>query len=238
MTYQPSMVFYYVDDMERAIEFYANALGIPLRSRMGNMWAEFGTSGLTLALHGHRPGPRSTERHGACVHLDVTDIHAEVARLRGLGVNMAEKITEEDAFWYTSVRDPDGNLLYLGEPRQTAKVQHHISYVFYYVEDMDRAVGYYNNVLGFVIRSRRDDAWAEMDTGDCTLALHGHHPGQGGQVTDGAVLNFSVEDVAEAEMDLRERGAIIPYGIQPVQGGLVLEVHDPEGNRLHFFQAV
>src|SRR5436853_6937830 len=45
------LVFYWVADLDRAVAFYRDLLGLPLARRDGNNWAEFDAGGRRFALH-------------------------------------------------------------------------------------------------------------------------------------------------------------------------------------------
>ena len=45
-------VYYWTRDMDRAVTFYTDVLGLELAHRAGNGWAAFRAGPVTLALHG------------------------------------------------------------------------------------------------------------------------------------------------------------------------------------------
>src|SRR6478735_3604912 len=45
-------VYYWVTDMDRAVAFYRDVVGLPLIRRSGDEWAEFDAGAVRLALHG------------------------------------------------------------------------------------------------------------------------------------------------------------------------------------------
>jgi predicted enzyme related to lactoylglutathione lyase len=105
--------------------------------------------------------------------------------------------------------------------------------VFYYVRDLDRAVGFYGGVLGLTLRSR--DAVARFDLDGVMVELvpmtdPGVPAGQGN-----ARLCFAVHDVARVAAELQNYGVTV----QPVQrkeNGLLAIFHDPDGNELALWQ--
>ena len=103
-------VFYRVRDMDAAVTFYAQVLGLPLKFRDGNNWAAFDVAGVTLALEG---GP--SER-GATVSLRVQQLDQVVARLRESGASVSEPV-EGAHERRAELTDPSGNTLVLYEPR-------------------------------------------------------------------------------------------------------------------------
>jgi catechol 2,3-dioxygenase-like lactoylglutathione lyase family enzyme len=103
-------VFYRVSDMDAAVTFYAQVLGLPLKFRDGNNWAAFDVAGVTLALEGGAP------QGGATVSLRVSDLDQVVATLRQSGARVSEPVDgphERRA----ELTDPAGNTLVLYQPR-------------------------------------------------------------------------------------------------------------------------
>jgi predicted enzyme related to lactoylglutathione lyase len=103
-------VFYRVRDMDAAVTFYAQVLGLPLKFRDGNNWAAFDLAGVTLGLEG------GFEQAGATVSLRVKGLDDVIRQLRQAGATIAEPIDgahERRA----ELTDPSGNTLILYEPR-------------------------------------------------------------------------------------------------------------------------
>jgi predicted enzyme related to lactoylglutathione lyase len=104
-------VFYRVADMDAAVTFYTQVLGLPLKFRDGNNWAALDVAGVTLALEGG-----SADTRGATVSLRVSGLDEVVANLRQHGANVSDPVVgghERRA----EVTDPAGNTLVLYEPR-------------------------------------------------------------------------------------------------------------------------
>jgi catechol 2,3-dioxygenase-like lactoylglutathione lyase family enzyme len=80
-----------------------------------------------------------------------------------------------------------------------------IGNVFYRVDDMDAAVRFYTEVLGFKLKLRDGDHWAAFDVGGATLAVEGGAPGGPG----GATVSLRVEAIESVVDDLRARGATV-----------------------------
>lgn len=106
----------YVANMDRAVRFYTETLGLKLAYRFGDHWAsvELG-KGLTIGLH-----PASAEspkgRGGMAIGLELAgSIDDAVRRLEAKGVHFGSVVNEAKAGKFAHFEDPDGNLLYLAE---------------------------------------------------------------------------------------------------------------------------
>ena len=109
----------YVSNMDNAIRFYTEALGLKLTNRFGNHWATV-RAGKTLLIGLHpwkpnhpKPGTKGAVQIGLVVSQD-TPIQDFAARLRKQGVEVSD-IVETEAGSYISFTDPDGNPIYVGD---------------------------------------------------------------------------------------------------------------------------
>jgi predicted enzyme related to lactoylglutathione lyase len=105
---------YHVDDCERSVAFYRDALGLkPLYVERG--WVEFqvGTGG-RIALHPRHPRDPADVTQ---VSLQVRDIDATLQELTGRGAHLVEPVRREDFGAIATVADPSGNVIGLYEPR-------------------------------------------------------------------------------------------------------------------------
>ena len=109
----------YVSNMDNAIRFYTEALGLKLTNRFGDHWATV-QAGKTLLIGLHpwsakhpRPGTKGSVQIGLVVSRDepIADL---AARLRKHGVEVSDIIKSEEAN-YISFADPDGNPIYVGD---------------------------------------------------------------------------------------------------------------------------
>src|SRR5215470_3951590 len=105
-----------VANMDRAVQFYTETLGLKLAYRFGDHWAsvELG-KGLTIGLH-----PASAEspkgRGGMAIGLELAgSLEDAMRRLEAKGVSFGSIVNEGKAGKFAHFRDPDGNLLYLAE---------------------------------------------------------------------------------------------------------------------------
>jgi catechol 2,3-dioxygenase-like lactoylglutathione lyase family enzyme len=100
--------FYRVRDMERAVAFYRDVLGLRLKFRDGDDWAAFDVGGSTLALSA--TDQRGTAGAGATLSLKVADVDgwAREAAGRGGALPAPESGAHERT---VTVTDPDGHRL-------------------------------------------------------------------------------------------------------------------------------
>lgn len=108
----------YVNDMDRAVLFYTETLGLRLGFRAGNHWASIDAGdGLVLGLH--PAGPRSPVPGTAgaiSVGLGVDEpIDRVISTLEGRGVVFRGSMADEGGLKLAFYTDPDGNELYLAE---------------------------------------------------------------------------------------------------------------------------
>ena len=108
----------FVSNMDEAIRFYTEVLGLKLGSRFGNDWATVDAGeGLTIGLHPASPKyPPPGTKGGVMLGLEVDEpIEAVVARLTGKGVRIKGSILQDDPGKFANLEDPDGNPIYLWE---------------------------------------------------------------------------------------------------------------------------
>lgn len=104
-----------------------------------------------------------------------------------------------------------------------------IDTVFYQVCDMDRAIEFYEGLLGLKLLRREGRDWAEFEAGDQVLSLSGElatKPHQGGATV---ILRASDLTAVEARLATNDvqRGPIEDMG-----GAKILQFFDPDGNEL------
>jgi catechol 2,3-dioxygenase-like lactoylglutathione lyase family enzyme len=109
----------YVADLERSIRFYVQTLGLKLRMRAGDGWAEIDAGpGLVIGLHpaeaGHTPAPGQRGSVAIGLNVDVA-LEVVVAALEKKGVAFGGPIVEDEHVRLAFLSDPDGNALYLAQ---------------------------------------------------------------------------------------------------------------------------
>jgi catechol 2,3-dioxygenase-like lactoylglutathione lyase family enzyme len=106
----------------------------------------------------------------------------------------------------------------------------HAELVYLFVSDMDRAVGFYRDVLGLDLEYRSGDAWTQFDAGPVKLALHGTVEGK---ARAGGTVAFTVDDLDDARILLVANDVAVGHESGGERGQpRFLEFADPDGNAL------
>ena len=103
-----------------------------------------------------------------------------------------------------------------------------LNYVIKFVGDMDRAVKFYRDVLGFPLKFE-SPGWSEFSTGETTLALH---PASQEYPAGTTQLGFTVTDIQTFHEEMVGKG--LQFSMRPTKqdyGGLLAEFVDSEGGR-------
>ncbi len=102
------------------------------------------------------------------------------------------------------------------------------------VADMDRAVGFYRDALGFEVRSQEAD-WSEIDAGGLTIGLNGREE-TSAHSAGGAVISFQPDGSIEDEVErLTSKGVNFTGGISDYDWGRIIPFKDTEGNDLQLY---
>ena len=109
-------VYYWTRDLDAAVAFYRDVVGLELLRREGREWAEFdGGSGVRFALH----GTDDEAPAGGTVVLRVDDLERARGTLGLRGVSFDDHVGEVEGFArFATFRDPDGNPVQLIEYRR------------------------------------------------------------------------------------------------------------------------
>lgn len=109
----------YVSDMDNAVRFYTQVLGLALTNRFGNHWATV-RAGTTLVIGLHpwstkypKPGTPGSVQIGLFAS-GAESMAVLAARLRQDGVRVSDLIRSQEAN-YIHFTDPDGNPIYVGD---------------------------------------------------------------------------------------------------------------------------
>jgi catechol 2,3-dioxygenase-like lactoylglutathione lyase family enzyme len=94
----------YVADMEAAIDFYRDKLGLELKFQ-SPFWSEFATGDTVLALH---PASEDNEPGSVELGLGVDDLAEFYARREQLGIEFTREPNEMHGIHIAAIRDADG----------------------------------------------------------------------------------------------------------------------------------
>jgi catechol 2,3-dioxygenase-like lactoylglutathione lyase family enzyme len=112
-----------VSDMDRAVAFYVETLGLALVYRTGGDWASIDAGGgFGIGLHSARHGgPQPGTGGSITVGLTVAGpIEEVVATLQARGVPFHGPLLDQGFVKLAFFTDPDGNALYLSESPSSA----------------------------------------------------------------------------------------------------------------------
>ena len=120
--------------------------------------------------------------------------------------------------------------------------------VRYIVHDVDAAIVFYRDNLGFTVAMHPAPAFAMLARGDLRLVLSapGGGPGGGQAMPDGTVPvpggwnRFAIEvaDLAETVSELRAQGVRFRNEIVTGVGGKQILAEDPSGNLVELFEPI
>jgi catechol 2,3-dioxygenase-like lactoylglutathione lyase family enzyme len=112
-----------VGDMETTVKFYTVTLGLRLRARYGDHFAQVEAPGTTIALHPASDSGGSSAKKGQgegsdrmSIGFAVSDLQATMDELKGKGV-VFTRVTDDKQVRLAFFTDPDGTPLYLSQNR-------------------------------------------------------------------------------------------------------------------------
>lgn len=105
------------------------------------------------------------------------------------------------------------------------------------VRDMDAAIAWYGETLGFALKYRMDEmGWCEMDSPVDKVQI-GLSQVEDPQVEGGATLTFGVKDLDAARASLESREVRFDGETQTIPGMVKLATFfDPDGNKMMLYQ--
>lgn len=106
----------------------------------------------------------------------------------------------------------------------------------YPVQDLDRSIAWYEEMLGFTLLYRNDEVgWCELRT-----TVEGCNVGLGKtdtcKVEGGATATWGVEDLDSARRELEAAGVKVDETIEIPNMVKLATFYDPDGNHLMLFQ--
>ena len=103
----------------------------------------------------------------------------------------------------------------------------------YYVDDWDRSVAFYRDVLGLK-PLYVEKGWAEFQVGTGgRIAIHPRHPGDAADVTQ---VSLQVRDIDATLRELTERGAGVVEPVRREHFGAIASIADPAGNVIGLYE--
>jgi catechol 2,3-dioxygenase-like lactoylglutathione lyase family enzyme len=248
-----------VSDLDAAIRFYTEQLGLKLTNRIGARWATLQTgpsywatlgvnAGLVVGL---QPGSSQHSRPGTTGGVGFgletyTDIDAVADAFTNRGVRIASEIIRFEAGNVFAFEDLDGLGSYmhhfppemLEEANRSSPSDALVSggHAIIYVSDMDRAIDFYSKTLGLRLTNRFENHFATVEVGSLVLAIHPQTartpiPGTKGSVTLGLVVDEPIDIVLAR---LAQRGVRMTGRSETAQ---FVEIEDPDGHVITLWEA-
>ncbi len=103
--------------------------------------------------------------------------------------------------------------------------------IWYQVRDLDAARAFYKEKLGFTEAFVDEGTWSKLERNGMEIGLAPGEPQE-----DGAVAHVDVDDVKAAAEELRQAGVEVGVVFELHGEIRLLDVFDPDGNRLQFAQ--
>jgi catechol 2,3-dioxygenase-like lactoylglutathione lyase family enzyme len=116
--------------------------------------------------------------------------------------------------------------------------------VRYMVDDVDEAIAFYTELLGFELLSNASPAFADVRRGNLRLLLAGPTSSAGRPMPDGTKpgpggwnrIHFIVDDIDTEVARLRDVGARFRNDVVEGPGGKQILLEDPSDNVVELFQ--
>lgn len=117
MTISGGMPTIFVSNMDAAVRFYTEALGLTLLERYGDHWASIDCGhGLTIGLHPASAQNPSGRAGSITIGFRSSEpIRDTVTMLKARGVVFRGDIVDDTQLLVANFQDPDGNPFYLAE---------------------------------------------------------------------------------------------------------------------------
>ncbi len=103
-----------VSNVNKAIAFYDETMGLKLRKKYNSKYAEFQVNRLVIGLHlKDRETSDVCKTNSVLVGFRVEELNSSVSELKNRGVKFSTEIEEGAGGRFAYFTDPDGNPLYL-----------------------------------------------------------------------------------------------------------------------------
>ena len=108
----------FVSNMDKAVDFYTNVLGLKLRRRFDNNWAEVEAGpDLMIGLHPATDKAPAPGTPGS-IHIGLTvtePLETVMGTLAERGVEFVSPVVSDEPGRFVFLQDPDGHVIYLWE---------------------------------------------------------------------------------------------------------------------------
>ncbi|MDP5275634.1 VOC family protein [Chengkuizengella axinellae] len=112
-------IFIHVSDMQRAIKFYSDLLGLPLQktAHEGNIYQIITTGSTGVLLDSHRKD-EPNQNNKPILFFDTDHIHNSYDHIKSLNVEIVSEIEVHENISFFTLKDPDGNVLMVNEDKR------------------------------------------------------------------------------------------------------------------------
>ena len=97
------------------------------------------------------------------------------------------------------------------------------------VTNMDRALKFYTEVLGFSLKERYENNWAEVEAPGISICFH---PMKGNKGHGSVSLGFQVKNIKELSSQLEQKGVTVKIVDEDYL--TLAQFSDPDGTPLYF----
>ena len=106
-----------ISDMNRSVKFYVETLGLRLKTRYGDYFAQIQAPGTIIALHPSSKTNPIMKGGSTSIGFSVDDLDKVIQELKAKGVMFTSGVVDDGQVRIASFMDPDGNQLYLSQSR-------------------------------------------------------------------------------------------------------------------------
>jgi len=121
----------------------------------------------------------------------------------------------------------------MSTPSNPRAAKFHFDCVFHFVSDMESAIRFYREVLGFALTSR--DVVARFDIDGVLFELVPAPSNQNPRARGNARLCLRVDNIDQTLKDLRAKGVRTSAAVNK-GNGLLASLQDPDGNEIYLWQ--